>query len=186
MVISFNSRLCIANNNEESEMFKLPIWLLIEPYTLHYTSNTRYTLQLQGLQVFYQAWFLSGQDGMTRYFLTESFIGPAALERPEDNEWTILICCIIVLIAKYTEYHLPTHIPYLEHTQGRPVLPAYHIMATRQGQHSQHRRTKITLFDKYKYYEIYRLEQTQGRYTASLPHGSREFLFEISKVWVVQ
>ena len=26
MVISFNSRLCIANNNEESEMFKLPIW----------------------------------------------------------------------------------------------------------------------------------------------------------------
>ena len=118
MVISFNSRLCIANNNEESEMFKLPIWQLRADWAIH-TLYYPDTLQLQGLQVFYQAWFLVGQDriscGDDKIFLTESFIDPAALERL-DNEWNILICCTIVLIAKYTEYHLPSHIPYLEHT----------------------------------------------------------------------
>ena len=39
-----------------------------------------------------------------------------------ENEWKMMICWTIVLIAKYTEYHLPSHIPYLEHTQ----IPADH------------------------------------------------------------
>ena len=93
----------------------------------------------------------------------------AALQRME-NEWNLLICCTIVLIAKYTEYHLPSHIPYLEHTPchkaGQPTsiwLPSS-MQGTPPPPSSRHRRTEITLFDKYKY-EISRLDWTQGRYT---------------------